>query len=515
MNAKKPVALVILDGFGYRKDPLYNAIHHARKPFIDFLFATYPHTLLEASGPAVGLPPGFMGNSEVGHLTIGSGRIIPQPVTRLHNAINDGSFFANRALKDALDTVKKTGGTLHIMGLLSESGVHSHDEDLFAFMRAARDAGIKNVVIHAFLDGRDAPPRSASLFLQKLETVIKELGVGTIGSVHGRWYAMDRNHNWDRTEKSYVVLTTPQKPCFSSWREVLDACYKEKITDEFVPPASLGAPAITDGDGIIFFNFRPDRARQLTRMFIDTTLKNVPQPKLCSFLTPVSYGLASLSMTWMFDSLPVPNTLKEVLVAHDKSIFTIAETEKYAHVTYFFSGGKEEALHHEIRLLIPSLPVKTYADYPEMSAPQITQTVIKSLSKSPKDFYLINYANADMVGHSGNFKTTVKAIECLDTQLSILYENIVETLGGTMIVTADHGNAELMEDASGHPKTSHTNSPVPFIVTNTALKNNTEKLPLHQLADIAPYVLALMHVPAPPEMSKGQPKNDHPLNLKV
>jgi 2,3-bisphosphoglycerate-independent phosphoglycerate mutase len=545
MNTHKPVALVILDGFGYRKDPRYNAIQHARTPHLDFLFATYPHTLLNASGTAVGLLPGFMGNSEVGHLTIGSGRVIPQPITRLHEAITNGSFFKNPQLLQTLATVKEKDSTLHIMGLLSDGGVHSYDEDLFAFLRAAKDAGLTKVIVHPFLDGRDTPPQSAGIYLEKLEQILKELEIGTIGSLHGRWFAMDRDHNWERTVASYRVLTTPSKSNFTSWHEALKYYYHENITDEFIPPTSLGAPGIKDGDGIIFFNYRPDRARQLTRLFLDASIRDkinasahtkinkdlhetvntsvsekinlneleknatnllsasvIEQPQLSVFLTPVSYGLPkTLSQQWMLDPIPVPNTLKEVLVAHGKTIFTIAESEKYAHVTYFFCGGKEEALPNEIRLLIPSIHVKTYIDHPAMSAPLITDSITKSLAKGPKDFYLINYANADMVGHSGNFAATVKAIECLDEQIAQLYTAVVEKQGGTLLITADHGNAELMADPeTGVPLTAHTTNPVPFIHVSLEEKHQSKSLNLKELADIAPYILTLMKLPIPSEM---------------
>lgn len=510
MIKNKPVALVILDGFGYRNDPLYNAIQQARTPHLDFLYATYPHTLLTASGQAVGLLPNFMGNSEVGHLTIGSGRVIPQPITRLHNAIADGSFFTNDALTNALALIKEKDTTLHIMGLLSDGGVHSYDEDLFAFLRAAKNAGLKKVIVHPFLDGRDTPPQSASIYLEKLETVLHDLAIGTIGSLHGRWFAMDRDHNWERTVTCYATLTTPQKNTFTSWREALTTYYNENITDEFIPPTSLGTPGIEDGDGIIFFNYRPDRARQLTRLFLDAQVQDKVSvhPHLSVFLTPVSYGLPCTSTTelcqqWMLETLPIPNTLKEVLVAHNKTIFTVAESEKYAHVTYFFCGGKEEALSDEIRLLIPSIHTKTYIDHPAMSAPLITASILKSLEKSPKNFYLINYANADMVGHSGNFGATVKAIECLDEQIAQLYEAVVEKQGGALLITADHGNAELMANPeTGTPLTSHTTSPVPFIHCSPETKHLSQPLTITELADIAPYILTLMHLPIPPEMTQ-------------
>ena len=502
MTNIKPVALVILDGYGYRNQTEYNAIAHARKPCIDALFHTYPHTLLEASGTAVGLLPGTIGNSEVGHLTIGAGRIIPQPATLIHNALCDGSFFTNQLLQATLHSLPKTK-KLHIIGLLSDAGVHSHMDHLFAFIKASHNAGIEHIIIHPFLDGRDVAPQSAALYLNKLQQYLTIHG-GIIGSIHGRFYSMDRDNNWERTEQSYHVLTEPEPIRFHDWQAVLDYYYAHEITDEFIPPTQLTHDGIiTDGDGIIFFNFRPDRARQLTTCFIDPTFGAFErtQLNLAFVITPTDYGL-SLHTTVLFKSQPITNTLKEVLSCAGKTIFTIAETEKYAHVTYFFNGGKEQPLPHEDRMLIQSICVKNYVEHPKMSAQKITDAVLKSLKTNPCDFYLINYANADMVGHSGNFQATIKAIECLDKQIKQLFEAIVIKMNGTLYITADHGNAEEKWDYQAHQvRTAHTTNMVPFLVVKQGFEHRHFQLPLRSLADITPFILSNMGLPIPHEMN--------------
>jgi len=503
---KKPIMLIILDGFGYSSTIKYNAIAQAHTPHMDKWLATYPHTLLRASGTAVGLLPGTIGNSEVGHLTIGSGRIIQQPATRLHNAIADKSFFTNKVLTDALAKIHAKQGTLHIMGLLSDAGVHSQEEDLFAFLEAACQHNIAKIVVHPFVDGRDVPPRSAATYLQRLDTKLKELGHGVIGSIHGRFYAMDRDHNWDRTVQSYRALTQPidEPKEFTTWQEVLDYYYAQNITDEFIPPTQLKPRHIIhDNDGIIFFNFREDRARQLTASFVQKDFDHfstIPLELSC-FVTPISYA-DNLHTSVLLSPIAIHHTLKDVLVAHHKTIFSIAETEKYAHITYFFNGHKEKKLPGETRILIPSIRAKNYVQYPCMSAVEITQTVLESLATDPADFYLINYANADMVGHSGNLAATIKAIECLDQELKKLYDNIITQLDGTMFITADHGNAEDMYDEKHkQPRTAHTTNPVPFIMITSNIKKGEKHLPLTQLADIAPFILRYMHLPIPPEMT--------------
>lgn len=500
-----PTVLVILDGFGYSTEKQYNAIAAAQKKNLDTLWTTYPHTLLHASGKAVGLLPGYIGNSEVGHLTIGSGRITPQPSTIFHEDIRSGAFFKNSTLIDNLQQLAHTGKCLHLMGLLSDAGVHSHVELLYALLDAAVEQGVTNIAIHAFLDGRDTPPQSATSYLNALEKKLCALECGCIASIHGRFYAMDRDKNWERTAACYTALTTLRPAQYSSWDAALNAYYKQGVYDEFIPPTPLTLThTIHDNDGIIFFNVRPDRARQLTQAFVDTQCnaragKKIP---LAFFITPVPYA-TNLATQTLYTAPHIPNTLKEVLAQHSKSIFTIAETEKYAHVTYFFDGGKETILPNEIRILIPSIAAKNYMATPAMSAPRITDAVLKSLAEAPRDFYLINYANADMVGHSGNFDATVRAIECLDQEVKKLYDAVVRKMGGTLYITADHGKAECMfNSTTQQPNTAHTTNPVPFIMIRTGLEQSTQELPLTQLADIAPFILQMMNITIPQEMKR-------------
>ena len=459
----------------------------------------YPHTLLQASGTAVGLLDNSMGNSEVGHQTIGAGRVIEQPVATIHHAIISGKLAHNQKLVEAFEKLTHTKGRLHIIGLLSDAGVHSHQELLYALLDRALQYDISHIYVHPIIDGRDVPPASASSYLSQLDAYIKHNPSVSIGSIHGRYYAMDRDHNWDRTEKSVRCLTIPEPAPYDSWQQLLDHYYKESITDEFVPPTSLQhSSAIRDGDGVIFFNLRPDRARQLTKSILQHT-----KGKLAFFITPVAYTHETDDTTVLFKQKPINNTLLDVLHDHNKHIFNIAETEKYAHITYFFNSGRETPFAHETNILIPSLKKQTYAHTPEMSAYTITQTVIQALEKNAADFYLINYANADMVGHSGDIPATIKAIEYLDTQLALLYAQIVTKMSGTMIITADHGKAEEMFDTIHHqPKTSHTTNPVPFIIMNDTLKGSTQQLHLTTIADIAPYILTLMKLPIPQEMQR-------------
>lgn len=490
MADKKPHVLVVLDGFGINKKTQYNAIAQANTPTLDFL-TTYPHTQLKASGTAVGLLPNMIGNSEVGHITIGAGRIIQQPVVRISKAIDDKSFFNNDVLLKNFAQLKNNNGVLHVMGLLSDAGVHSHTHHLQAFITAAIDNGITNIVIHPFLDGRDVPPQSAQHYLQELEIFLQKSSHGTIGSIHGRFYAMDRDNNNERTQKSIDVFTHSSNKT-ATWHKILDNSYAKNVTDEFIEPTQLHPNShINNGDGVIFFNFRPDRARQLTQKLLATV-------DLSFLITPVDYG-NSIKTTYLFEPPIINNTLKEVLQNHNKIMFTAAETEKYAHVTYFFDGGKEQALKNETRKLIPSVAAKNYIDNPCMSAPDITKAVLESLEKDPKDFYLVNYANADMVGHSGNLAATIKAVECLDKQLKKLYSAVVEQMQGTLYITADHGNAEdMFDELAQQPRTSHTTNPVPFIVVNHAKTTLT----VQELADIAPYILHTMNVAVPQEMQR-------------
>jgi len=501
MKHLHPVLLVILDGFGYSKKRDHNAICHAHTPHLKDWFTHYPHTFLRASGHVVGLPDNYVGNSEVGHLTIGAGRIVPQPAYIIEEAIKHGSLQKNPVLIDGLKQIAKTGASLHIMGLVSDAGVHGTIAQLYAYIDIALQHNIKQIHVHAFLDGRDAAPQSAAQYLRALQPFVDQRPNISIGSMHGRLYAMDRDNNWDRIEKSYRVLTHPQTPTFSSWQTALEYYYAQDITDEFIPPTSLTAHStITDGDGILFTNYRPDRARELTACFVARQLVpfSTHDMHLTCFITPVSYG-TDYNTQILFERPPINNTLKQVLSANGKTTISIAETEKYAHVTYFFNGEKEETLPGENRILIPSIKTTEYVDYPCMSAPAITQAALQSLRTKQADFYLINYANADMVGHSGHFAATVKAIECLDHELGLLYEQVIH-MGGTLIITADHGKAEQMVDtATGQPHTGHTNNLVPFLMISSAMKVKGMKLPT-QLSHIAPFILDYMGIPVPDEM---------------
>ncbi len=505
-NQIKPIALVILDGFGFNKNIRYNAVAQAYKPHFAAWLQRYPHVLLTASGTSVGLLPCQMGNSEVGHLTIGAGRVIEQDITRILSAIDNGSFFSNKTIIDLFEKISKKNSRLHIMGLLSDGGVHSHEKIAFALLKMAKKQNITDVYVHAFLDGRDVPPQSAAHYLQKLDKNFAQLNLGKLGSITGRFYAMDRDKNWERTQQVYEMLTTKKAIPFASWHAALDHYYHQKTTDEFVPPTQLDASSnINKGDGVICFNFRADRAWQLTAAFVDPTFNYFPTQKidLNFFATMTDYNHQNnIATEVIYKPINITNTLKEILEKNGKSIFSIAETEKYAHVTYFFNGGKEQKLPNEKRVLIPSIPAKNYVNHPSMSAPEITKAIIDSLQTDPRDFYLINYANADMVGHSGNLQATIKAIECLDEQLSVLYKEFVEKRNGTLYITADHGNAEdMFDEKTGQPKTAHTTNPVYFLmlkkdVQPAILKN------LHGLSDIAPFIVEHMGLPLPKEMKK-------------
>ena len=491
MIQKKPVVLVILDGWGYSPQKEYNAIYAAHPKNFNKWLQQYPSAILAASGEAVGLPPGMMGNSAVGHVTIGCGRIIKQPITYLNQAIDDGTFFTNKLLIERFDQLKKLDKTLHILGLLSDAGVHGHEKHIHAFIRMAVKHGIKKILVHAFLDGRDTAPTSASYFLKRLENVFNEVGCGKIGSIHGRFYAMDRDEHWDRVEKSYRVLTSTQEiQVKESWQEVLNSYYARDITDEFIPPTRLVPQGyIHDNDGIIFTNTRADRARELTALLLK------PQQSLhYSFLVTAIQYHPSFITDVLYQQPIVKNSLFDVLAQHHKSIFSIAESEKYAHVTYFFNGGREITHPHEERVIIPSIPKKDYVHIPKMSAVKITDAVINSLDNNMHDFYLINYANADMVGHSGNFEATIQAIQCIDKELERLYEYVVKKYDGTLYITGDHGNAE-------DRRMGHTTNPVYFLMLTNNITAMDKTLPMTQLKDIAPFILQQLQLKIPQEMS--------------
>lgn len=499
-----PTLLIILDGYGYSPQIKYNAIAQAKKPTIDYLLAHYPHTLLQASGKAVGLPAGYIGNSEVGHITIGAGRIIPSAFLLLHNAIASGEFFTEPTLTQNLGALAQTHNSLHIMGLLSDAGTQNHTEIMRALIKAAADHHVKKIIIHAFLDGRDVLPKSAAGYLEKMSDYIKRFSNVELGSISGRYYAMDRDKNWDRTLAVYHMLTQKSEPQFANWQDALSHYYDKNITDEFVPPTVLAYDhQIKEDDGVISSNFREDRMRQLAACFVmpefvkKSRKKTIP---LAFFISSTRYD-SKFKNPVLLELQPAKNTLKQVLSEHGETIFSIAETEKYAHVTYFFADGREKPFPHETRVLIPSLALKNYIDHPQMSAQKITDAVLHSLKTKPCNFYLINYANADMVGHSGNMQATIKAIECLDKQIKQLYEQVIKKMNGTLFITADHGNAELKFDVkTGQPHTAHTTNPVPFIWVKNDLSGKKINLSLHGLADIAPFILEQMGLPIPKEM---------------
>ncbi|KKP23785.1 MAG: 2,3-bisphosphoglycerate-independent phosphoglycerate mutase [candidate division TM6 bacterium GW2011_GWF2_28_16] len=526
ITTKNPVFLVILDGFGYKSQKKGNAIANAKMPFWQFLLKNYPSTLLAASGKAVGLLPNFMGNSEVGHLTIGAGRVIKSILAQFKESINNKSLLKNKILISNLKKLKDNNKNLHIIGLLSDGGVHSHEFQLHALLEIANKQNIKNIYVHAILDGRDVPPESASKYLQNLDNYIKKNKLKNIklASIHGRYYAMDRDNNWYRTEKSYNILCNPniKKINFKNWENLINFSYKKNITDEFIEPTLLiNQGQIKTGDGVIFYNFRPDRARQLTQAFIDPKFNefktqdlNSTNKTLSFFITTVRYNnnFKKFNNIILFKQEDIKNTLIDELSKNNLKIFAIAETEKYAHVTYFFRGMHETKLPNEEFLLIPSIKAKSYIKHPEMSANKITEKILESLNNDPKNFYLVNYANADMVGHSGNFNATVKACECLDKQLKILYQEIVTKHDGTLFITADHGNAEEMLDKkTGQIKTAHTLNPVVFMEISPKNKNNIEKAPKYPntkfgpkfgLCNIAPTILSYFKFKIPQKMAK-------------
>jgi 2,3-bisphosphoglycerate-independent phosphoglycerate mutase len=522
---RSPTMLLILDGFGYSTERSGNAVVAANMPTWKNLLKKYPNVLLHASGEHVGLPYGYSGNSEVGHLTLGAGRAIETILSKWNKIISDGSFFENSLLIRHFTELKKGGGALHLMGLLSDGGVHSHERHLYALLKIACDIGLKNVFIHAFLDGRDVQPGSAITYIKRLEEIIMKFSCGTIASLHGRFYSMDRDKNWDRTEKTYSVLVTQKKQEEKlNWQEVIKNSYDGGVTDEFIVPTNLDSRGtIKSGDGVIFFNFRPDRAHQITESFIDPHFSHFTTQKLKSddnslsfFITVIRYKqkYKLLNNPILFESKEIRHTLLDEIsnqkqVSNSK-VFIIAETEKYAHVTYFFKGMRDEKFINEKRVLIPSIKTKNYKDIPEMSAHLITQNLLDSLQNNPADFYLVNYANADMVGHSGNFNATVKACEVLDQQITKLYTEVVENQDGTIIIVGDHGNAEEKIDLkTGLPLTAHTSNPVPFILIGKKFlhkklffkKEGADSFS-YSLANVAPTILDHLNLKIPSQMEQ-------------
>ncbi len=502
--SKSPVALIILDGFGLRDDKLGNAVAQANKPNYDLLWNNFPHSTLTACGEAVGLPEGQMGNSEVGHLNIGAGRVVYQSLTRINKSIREADFFDNETLLRAVEHAKENGSALHLMGLLSDGGVHSHYEHLFALLRLAKLNGLDKVFVHAFLDGRDVSPQSALDYIEKTETFMQELGVGKFASISGRYYAMDRDKRWDRIEKAYRAIVEGTALTATTPTAGVLASYKQGIHDEFVVPfviEELGKPVATveDGDAVVFFNFRPDRAIQLSRAFTDISFDELEKETKkftdLKFVTFTHYSDEVVADV-VYSSQNLENTLGEVISRNGLTQLRIAETEKYPHVTFFMSGGREDRFDGEERILIASPKVATYDLQPEMSAYEVTEALIEGIEANRFDAIILNFANPDMVGHSGMLEPTIKAIETVDECLGKIIDAI-HAKGGTAIVTADHGNADEVTTQDGAPMTAHTTNPVPVIVTKSEIVLREGG----KLADLAPTMLKLLQVEQPAEMT--------------
>ncbi len=501
---KKPVALVILDGWGNNPNHNFNAVYSANTPHFDKLMATCPTTDIGASGMDVGLPEGQMGNSEVGHLNIGAGRIIYQELTRITKSILDGDFFENPELLRAVNNAKSNDKALHLFGLLSDGGVHSHIEHLKGFIDLAKKNDLKKVYIHAFLDGRDTPPMSALEYIAEIEAYMAKVGVGQIATVSGRYYAMDRDKRWERVELAYKTLVNGEGKGFTSAKALVEANYAEGVNDEFVVPGVIlenGQPMakVSEGDSVIFFNFRPDRAREITRAIVDENFDGFERNYFkTTYVCLTQYDLTMPNVTVAYTPQTINNTLGTFVASKGLKQLRIAETEKYAHVTFFFNGGVEEANPDEERCLIPSPKVATYDLQPEMSAPELTDTLLEKLDSGMYDLIICNYANPDMVGHTGVFEAAVKAVETVDDCLGKVVDKIT-ALGGAVIITADHGNAEMMVDyETGKPFTAHTTNHVPVILAGaegTTLRTGGK------LCDLAPTLLELLELEQPAEMT--------------
>ena len=497
---------MILDGWGINSRRENNAVTQARTPNMDRLSREYPMTELEASGMTVGLPDGQMGNSEVGHLNIGAGRIVYQDLTRISKAIEDGSFFANPVLLDCIAATKAAGGRLHLAGLLSDGGVHSHITHLYALLKLAKKEGLMDVFVHCLLDGRDTPPKSGAEYLRQLENELEKIGIGKIATVMGRYYAMDRDKRWDRVEKAYAAMALGSGNEFASSQQAIEQSYLDGVTDEFVLPAVIvkdGEPVgrVKDGDGFIFFNFRSDRAREITRAICDqgfTDFIRECRPQLASYACMTVYD-ETFSLPVAFGPEELKNILGEVVGKAGMKQLRIAETEKYAHVTFFFNGGNEVPFPGEERILIPSpREVATYDKKPEMSAPLVCDELLRQLDEDKYDFIVLNFANADMVGHTGILEAAVSAIETVDECVGKIVTKVLAK-NGRVLITADHGNAESMVDENGAPHTAHTTNPVSLILVDDLRKNAGLRPGI--LADIAPTVLGLLGIPQPVEMS--------------
>lgn len=520
-----PMVLVILDGWGCREESNGNAISHAHTPVMDSLWAAYPHTTLNTSGKAVGLPNGQMGNSEVGHLNIGAGRVVPQELVRISDAVENKTIQENPALLEVCQKVRYAGSKLHLVGLCSDGGVHSHLDHLIGLLEMAKAQDLSEVCIHVITDGRDTKPTDAEVSLKKLQAAVDELEIGRLVTLSGRYYAMDRDNRWDRIEKVYQVMTNNDltnddsiadssiadssiaDSKVSTALEVLQAAYDSGITDEFVEPIRLAPGAVEAGDGVIFFNFRPDRARQLTQAFVKREFSGFDRDPILplTFVTMTQYD-QSLPVNVAFEPQSLRNILGEVIAQHGLKQFRTAETEKYAHVTYFFNGGLEEPLPGEDRELVPSPMVATYDKDPEMSAKKVTDAGIRACNRREYSLIVMNYANPDMVGHTGKMDATITALEEVDRELGRLLA-VIGQVGGTALIIADHGNAEYMHDEQGRPWTAHTTNPVPFIlVEGEGLKilGHGGEVALREsgcLADVAPTILQILGLPIPDDMT--------------
>ncbi|MCL6472050.1 MAG: 2,3-bisphosphoglycerate-independent phosphoglycerate mutase [Firmicutes bacterium] len=505
----KPVILCVLDGWGENPDKVGNAIEFASTPNLDQFKIEFPFTTLGAAGEAVGLPEGQMGNSEVGHLNLGAGRIVYQDITRISKAIRDGDFFKNKVLLEAMQNARRNNTAVHLMGLLSDGGVHSLDTHLFALIKLAKSQGVERLYIHAFLDGRDVPPQSALSYFKQLEERIAQEKIGKVATVMGRYYAMDRDNRWERVKRAYDAMVHAIGKKAYSAEQAVEQSYAEGIVDEFVEPTVIidkdtGEPVATikDGDSVIFYNFRADRAREITRAFIERNFKGFDRgvkPPQTFYVCMTQYDITFTNCHVAFPPQELKNTLSDIIAEHGLKQLHTAETEKYAHVTFFFNGGEEAPEQGEDRILVPSPKVPTYDLKPEMSAPEVTDVVVNAIKSEKYDFIVVNFANCDMVGHTGVFEAAVKAVEVVDECVGRITD-MARSKGGAVFITADHGNADQMIDFVHHqPMTAHTINRVPFyaVINQGHFKLRDGGI----LADVAPTILDVMDIPKPVEMT--------------
>ncbi|MEE3419868.1 MAG: 2,3-bisphosphoglycerate-independent phosphoglycerate mutase [Lachnospiraceae bacterium] len=504
--AKKTYVLMILDGYGLNPNPEHNAVAEAKTPIMDMLEEKYPFVQGAASGLAVGLPDGQMGNSEVGHTNLGAGRVVYQDLTRITKAIADGDFFENDELMKAVKNAKENDSAIHLMGLMSPGGVHSHQDHLYGLLELAKKNGLKKVYVHCFMDGRDTPPDSGKGYIEELEAKMKEIGVGKIATVSGRYYAMDRDNRWERVVKAYDVITRGEGEEAESAVAGMEASYAKKVTDEFVVPFAVkkdGQPVATikSGDSVVFFNFRPDRARELTRCFCDDKFDHFDRGERIktTFVTFTDYDATIANKLVAFPKEELTNVFGQFLADHKMTQLRTAETEKYAHVTFFFNGGVEQPFEGEDRRLVPSPKVATYDLQPEMSAPEVCNGLVDAIKSQKYDVIVINFANGDMVGHTGVESAAIKAVEVVDECVGRAYDALME-VDGTMFICADHGNCDQMVDyETGDPFTAHTTNPVPFILVNADPKYGLKEG--GRLCDVVPTLIELMGLEKPAEMT--------------